>query len=78
MGGRCAFRNLSAGETAAPVEAGECGGGKNPPQISCRKDQAGSLGTEEKTLSHYVLASLLQIRPQILVRSPIHYPMKEY
>ena len=27
---------------------GECGGGKNPPQISRRKDQAGRLGIEEK------------------------------
>ena len=31
------------------LQAGECGGGKTPPQISRRKDQAGSPGTEEKT-----------------------------
>jgi len=37
------------GETAAPDLSGECGGGKNPLQISRRKDQAGSLGTAEKT-----------------------------
>jgi len=30
---------------------GECGGGKTPPQISGRKDQPGSLGTEEKVSS---------------------------
>jgi len=28
--------------------SGECGGGKTPPQISRRKDQAGRLGAEEK------------------------------
>jgi len=33
---------------AAPELSGECGGGKSPPQISRRKEQAGSLGTEEK------------------------------
>ena len=48
MGGRRPFHDLSVGEAAAPL-AGECGGGKTPPQISRRKDQAGSLGTEEKT-----------------------------
>jgi hypothetical protein len=48
VGGRCPFHDLSAGETAAPDLSGECGGGKTPPQISRRKDQAGSLGNEEK------------------------------
>jgi len=38
------------GETAALDLSGECGGGKTPLQISRRKDQAESLGTEEKTL----------------------------
>jgi hypothetical protein len=31
------------------LSAGNSGGGKFPSQISRRKDQAGSLGTEEKT-----------------------------
>jgi len=48
VGGRCAFHDLSMGEAAAPELSGECGGGKSPPQISRRKEQAGSLGTEEK------------------------------
>ncbi len=48
VGGRRAFHDLSVGETAAPDLSGECGGGKTPPQISRRKHQAGSLGTEEK------------------------------
>jgi hypothetical protein len=47
--GRCPFHDLSAGETAAPDLSGECGGGKTPPQIRRRKDQAGSFGAEEKT-----------------------------
>jgi len=38
------------GETAAPDLSGECGEGKTSPQISRRKDQAGSLGTAKKTL----------------------------
>jgi len=46
-GGRRTFHDLSVGETAAR-RSRECGGGKTPPQISCRKDQAGSLGTQEK------------------------------
>ena len=49
MEGRRAFHDLSAGETAAPDLSGECGGGKTPLQISRRKDQARSLGAEEKT-----------------------------
>ena len=49
MEGRRPFHDLSAGETAAPDLSGECGGGKTPPQISRRKDPAGSLGAEEKT-----------------------------
>ncbi len=49
MEGRRPFHDLSAGETAAPDLSGECGGGKTPLQISRRKDQAESLGTEEKT-----------------------------
>ncbi len=48
LGGLRAFHDLSAGETAAPDLSGECGGGKNPPWISRRKDQAVRLGTEEK------------------------------
>jgi len=48
VGGRRAFHGLSVGETAAPDVSGECGVGKTPPQISRRKDQAASLGTEEK------------------------------
>jgi len=44
------FRNLLVGETAGPNMLGQCGGGKTPPQISCRKDQPGSLGTEEKPI----------------------------
>jgi len=32
---------------------GECGGGKAPPQISRRKDQAGRLGIEEKVSKQY-------------------------
>jgi hypothetical protein len=31
--------------------SGECGGGKNPPWISRRKDQAVRLGTKEKVLT---------------------------
>ena len=57
-GGRAlSFHNLSVGETAdRPFckSGGECGGGKTPPQISCRKDPAHgreSLGTEEKASS---------------------------
>jgi len=52
-GGRpLSFSRLIVGEAAAlPLQrgGGECGGGKNPLLISRRKDQAGSLGTEEKT-----------------------------
>jgi hypothetical protein len=48
--GRYSFHDLYAGETAAPDLSEECGGGKNPPQIRCRKDQAESLGTTDKTL----------------------------
>ena len=48
--GRCTFHDLSAGEPAAPDLSGECGGGKTPPKISRRKDQAGRLGAEEKAL----------------------------
>jgi len=51
LGGRRAFHDLSAGETAAHDLSGECGGGKNPPWISRRKDQAVRLGTEEKVLT---------------------------
>jgi len=40
------FRNLLVGETAGPDMSGQCGGGKTSPQISCRKDQPESLGTE--------------------------------
>jgi hypothetical protein len=41
------FHNLLVGETAGPeLVEGKCGGGKTPPQIRCRKDQPGSLGTE--------------------------------
>jgi len=47
-GGRRTFHDLSAGETAAPDLSGECGGGKTPPKISRRKDQARRLGAEEK------------------------------
>jgi hypothetical protein len=45
------FHDLSVGETAAPSlfkGRGECGGGRTPPQISRRKDQAGRPGIEEK------------------------------
>jgi hypothetical protein len=53
------------GEALAPSEAeGNSGGGKFPSQISRRKNQAGSLGTEEKIsppLSHIHLQSLIQI-----------------
>jgi len=40
------FTTYQRGKPQAPL-AGQCGGGKTPPQISRRKDQAGSLGTEE-------------------------------
>ena len=68
--GRRAFHDLSAGETAAHDLSGECGGGKNPPWISRRKDQAVRLGTEEKAsttrcLTHVTLPvfdSLITIR----------------
>ena len=52
-GGRppCFSRLISGGSrrSPAPLSGGQCGGGKTPPQISRRKDQAESLGTEEKT-----------------------------
>ena len=44
------FHGVSMGETAAPDLSGECGGGKNPPHISRRKDHARRLGAEEKAL----------------------------
>ena len=50
-GGRTpSFHDLSVGEALAhaPKERENSGGGKFPSQISRRKDQAGSLGTEEK------------------------------
>ena len=54
-GGRApSFHDLSVGETAAPPickSGGDCGGGRTPPQISSRKDQPESLGTEEKVSS---------------------------
>jgi hypothetical protein len=45
------FHDLCVGEALAhaPKERENSGGGKFPSQISRRKDQAGSLGTEEKT-----------------------------
>jgi hypothetical protein len=44
------YHDLSVGEalTHAPKERENSGGGKFPSQISRRKDQAGSLGTQEK------------------------------
>jgi len=61
-GGRCPFHGLSVGETAGPAMAGQCGGGKNPPQISRRKDQAGSLGTKEKAESSLALIKLPNLK----------------
>jgi hypothetical protein len=55
-GGRpLSFHDLSVGEALAhaPKERENSGGGKFPSQISRRKDQAGSLGTEEKTSSPF-------------------------
>jgi hypothetical protein len=45
------FHDLCVGEALAhaPKERENSGGGKFPSQISRRKDQAGSLGTEKKT-----------------------------
>jgi len=43
------FSRLISGGNRSPDLSGECGGGKTPPQISRRKDQAGRLGAEEKT-----------------------------
>ncbi len=43
-------RLIRGGKPQVPL-AGQCGGGKNPPQISRRKGQAGSLGTKEKAAS---------------------------
>jgi hypothetical protein len=71
VGGRCPFHDLSVGETAAPDFSGECGGGKTPPQISRRKDQAGSPGTEEKTSrTRYIhtMAFTPGFAPEILCR----------
>ena len=51
IGGRpTSFHDLCVGEALAhaPKEQENSGGGKFPSQISRRKDQAGSLGTEEK------------------------------
>ena len=51
-GGRApSFHDLCVGEALAraPKERENSGGGKLPSQISRRKDQTGSLGTEEKT-----------------------------
>ena len=44
------FHDLSVGEALAraPKECENSGGGKFPSPISRRKEQAGSLGTEEK------------------------------
>jgi len=47
VGGHCPFHDLLVGETAVRLRR-KCGGGKTPPQISRRKDQAESLGTKEK------------------------------
>jgi hypothetical protein len=49
------FHDLCVGEALAhaPKERENSGGGKFPSQISRRKDQAGSLGTEEKTSPHF-------------------------
>ena len=52
-GGRApSFHSLSVGEALAPdpQERENSGGGNFPSQISHRKDQPGSLGTEEKIL----------------------------
>ncbi len=62
VGGRRPFHGLSVGETAGPAMAGQCGGGKNPPQISRRKDQAGSLGTKEKAESSLALMNISHLR----------------
>ena len=57
-GGRpLSFSRLIRGETAGRQRR-QCGGGKNPPQVSRRKDQAGSLGTEEKAESSLALIKL--------------------
>ena len=42
------FSQLISGGNRRHAFGGKCGGGKTPPQVSCRKDQAGRLGTEEK------------------------------
>ncbi len=49
-GGRApSFHDLSVGEApATSAREGNGGGGKFPSQISRRKDQPGSLGTQEK------------------------------
>jgi len=54
LGGRRAFHDLSAGETAAHDLSWECGGGKNPPWISRRKDQVGDSEPKKRPQRHAV------------------------
>jgi hypothetical protein len=70
------FHDLCVGEalTHAPKEWENSGGGKFPSQISRRKDQAGSLGTEGKTFATF-LENLLWVldlnnRTNITRRNP--------
>ncbi len=61
-GGRApSFHDLSVGEAPAPSAGeGNGGGGKFPSQISRRKDQPGSLGTQEKARSLSVCRGAMQ------------------
>jgi hypothetical protein len=52
------FTTYQRGKPQPRALRGECGGGKTPPQISRKKDQAGRLGTEEKV-------SMTRFKPQI-------------
>jgi len=53
------FSRLTTGGSRSYAEGGECGGGKTPPKVSRRKDQAGRLGTQEKPLPQDIQTAIL-------------------
>jgi hypothetical protein len=79
-GGRpLSFHDLSVGEALAhaPKERENSGGGKFPSQISRRKDQAGSLGTEEKISPPLEFQFVLFFHMIYELTNPYKEPIKE-
>ena len=72
------LRGLSVGETAAPPQVENVGGGRTPPKVSHRKDQPGRLGIEEKISqpSHLDSADIREnSRTRILIEDRCHFKL---